>query len=277
MKKRLSVILTILLICGLMILITACGNKDAESSDEISDLADQLNEEAEQLKEEVEEMSENAEAASGGLVYSWPSEASVFGVPELEAGKIDGLGITDKSIAIGYAELKKEDILNYIDQLISEEFVEGIQYPGGGIWNYFKNNDDGAVDVTIAFGGADGKASLIINPLDENITVETKPTDAPGDLKWLDAIPKEVPEFTKGTILKATNNEMFLTMEYEKVKASDVEAYKKVLLDAGFILDEEDSSENVTQFEKTDQAKMSIILIELNFIDGYLTLSIVSN
>lgn len=274
MNKRISIILSIILILGLMISITACGNKDEESSDDLLDLASQLNEEAEKLKEDVEEISEDAESASGVLEYSWPDEASVFGVPELEAGKIEGLGITNKSIAVGYAELKKEDIMNYIDLLVSEGFVEGIQYPGGTMWNYFKNNDDGAVDVTIAFGGTDGRASIVINPQTESMTAST---EASSELKWLDAIPKEVPEFSKGTIKEAINSDMFITMEYDDVKSADVEAYKKQLIDAGFKLDEADSSENRTQFEKEDVAKMSIIIIELDFNDGYLILSIASN
>ena len=72
---------------------------------------------------------------------------------------------------------------------------------------------------------------------------------------------KDVPVFSKGTITKAVNNSSILTMGYENVKQADVDAYKKALTDAGFVLDEADSSESSSQFEKEDVAKMSIIII----------------
>lgn len=258
MKKIISILMVLLL----MFAVTACGDKEASSQDS----SDELLKEAEQAKEDVEAM-------YGSQEYSWPNEADVLGVPELKKGKINGLGITDKAVAIGYEGLKRDDIMSYIEQLKKEGFVEGMQYPGGSMWNYIKNEENGAVDVTIAYGDEDKAASIIINPKDGKLNILNEPA---GELKWLDSIPKDVPVFSKGTIVKAADNSSILTMGYEDVKQSDVDAYKKALTDVGFVLDEVDSSANSSQFEKEDVAKMSIIIVGVDFNDGYLTLTIAS-
>lgn len=256
MKKIISILMVLLVIFA----VTACGEKKSSSMDN----PDELLKEAEQAKEEVEAM-------YGSQEYSWPNEATVLGVPELKKGKISGLGITDKAVAIGYEGLKRQDIEAFIEKLKKEGYVDGVEYPGGGMWNYIKNDNDGAVDITIAFGEEDGAASIVINPKDGKLNVLNKPS---GEMKWLDGIPKDVPEFTKGTIVKASEQSTIFTMEYTDVKKSDVDAYKKGLTDADFVLDNEDSSEYASQYEKVNQAKMSIVLIEVAYKDGHLTLAI---
>ena len=86
----------ILILMVLMLILTGigCGDKEAESQNTPEDLV----KEAEQTKEEVEAM-------YGSQEYTWPSEADALGVPELKKGKINGLGITDKGVAIGYEGL----------------------------------------------------------------------------------------------------------------------------------------------------------------------------
>lgn len=256
MKRTIAVLMIIMLAFAF----SACGEAAADSQDNPED-----------IQKELDQINADAEAMESNLNYEWPAEADILGVPELKAGTIEGLGITDKAVAIGYRDLTRDDMEAYFELLKSEGFVDGIEYPGGGMWNYVKNESDGAIDVTIAYGGDDGKASIIINPKEGQLVV---PSQSSGELKWLDSIPKEVPVFSKGTIIKADDNYSIFTMEYKDVKQSDAEAYKTALIDAGFELDEEDSSEFSSQFEKMDKAKMSIIIIGVEFEDGYLTVTI---
>ena len=172
MKK----IISVLMVLFLMLTVTACGEKKSSNVDD-----------PEEMQKELQDTREDAEAMGASQGYSWPSEATVLGVPELKKGNINGLGITDKAVAIGYEGLKRDDIMAYIEQLKAEGFAQGMEYPGGNMWNYVKNSDDGAVDVTIAYGDDDEAASIIINPKDGKLAVLSEPT---GDLKWLDAIPK---------------------------------------------------------------------------------------
>ena len=129
----------------LMLILTGigCGDKEAESQNTPEDLV----KEAEQTKEEVEAM-------YGSQEYTWPSEADALGVPELKKGKINGLGITDKGVAIGYEGLTRDDIEDYKELLLKEGFAEGEEYPGGGIWNYVKNESDGAIGGFVVVGDA---------------------------------------------------------------------------------------------------------------------------
>ena len=253
MKKIISILMVLMLILTGI----GCGDKEAESQNTPEDLV----KEAEQTKEEVEAM-------YGSQEYTWPSEADALGVPELKKGKINGLGITDKGVAIGYEGLTRDDIEDYKELLLKEGFAEGEEYPGGGIWNYVKNESDGAIQIAIAFGGDDGAASIVINPTEGKLAVLDKTTE----LKWPDAIPKEVPVFSKGTMLKSFGDSAMSTIEYKDVNQADVDDYKNALADAGYEYDEEDSSENSSQFEKVDQAEMSITIIGVDYKDGYLTL-----
>ena len=242
-----------------LLVVTGCGDQKADSQSNMDDLV----KEAEQAKEDVEEM-------YGSQEYKWPGEADVLGVPELKKGKIVGLGITDKAVSVGYEGLTRDDIEAYKELLIKEGFVEGIEYPGGSIWNYVKNESDGAIEVTIAFGAEDGAASIVINPEGTMAAVSDQTS---GDLSWPDGIPKDVPEFQKGTIINANDNYGVITVEFKDVKKADFESYKKTLTDAGFTYDEADSSDFSSQFEKVDQAKMSIVIVTVDYKDGYMTIS----
>lgn len=253
MKK----IILIFMVLMLVLVGTACGDKKADSQNSPDDLL----QEAEQAKEDVEEM-------YGSQEYTWPSEADVLGVPELKKGKINGLGVTDQGVAIGYEGLTRDDIEAYKELLINEGFAEGIEYPGGGIWNYVKNESDGAIEIAIAFGADDGAASIVISPTEGKLAVLDKTTE----LKWPDTIPKEVPVFSKGTMLKASGDSMMSTIEYKDVEQADVDDYKNALTGAGYEYDEEDSSDYSSQFEKVEQAEMSITIIGVDYKDGYLTL-----
>ena len=255
MMKKLSLLLVAILLAASL---SACGG-DKESGET----------DAEKLQQEAEQLSEEAEAM-GAQMESWPAEALSFGVPEPKNGRISSVGITDKAVAIGCSDMTRDDMEAYKELLLSEGFANGQEYPGM-MWNYVKNSDNGAVDVTIAFDPDTGEASVIINPKDQPVEIENQ---AGTISEWPDAIPKDVPKFSKGTLLKSADNGL-ITMDYKDVKQGDVDAYKKALEDAGFTFDEADSSSSSSQYEKVDETKMSIVIVGVDYKDGYMTLSIV--
>ena len=166
-------------------------------------------------------------------------------------------------------EIKRLSCVEEAARVISKRSITSdIQQYYNHIWNYVKNESDGAIQIAIAFGGDDGAASIVINPSAGKLAVLDKTTE----LKWPDAIPKEVPVFSKGTMLKSFGDSAMSTIEYKDVNQADVDDYKNALADAGYEYDEEDSSENSSQFEKVDQAEMSITIIGVDYKDGYLTL-----
>lgn len=254
MKKLSFLLVSILLAASL----SACGgDKESNEMD-----AQSIQQEAEQLGEEAEAMADQMD--------SWPAEALSFGVPEPKSGRFSSVGITDKAVAIGCSDMTRDDIEEYKAQLLSDGFTDGEEFPGA-MWSYVKNGDKGAVVVTIAFAADTGEASIIINPQDQPVEIENQ---AGTISEWPDAIPKDVPKFSKGTLLKSADNGL-ITMDYKDVKQSDVDAYKNALEDAGFTYDEADSSPGSSQFEKVDETKMSIVIVGVDYKDGYMTLSIV--
>lgn len=255
MKKVFAITMVIVLCFAL----SACGGKTTSDPND-----------PENIQDELEEMGEDA-AGGDAQGYTWPDQATALGVPELKKGQINGLGITENSISIGYSEIKRDDIEAYKSELKTLGYVDGVVFPGDSLWNYVKTENDGVIDITIAFGEDDGGASIIINPTGEKLATLTKPS-----LKseWPDTIPKDVPVFSKGTISRVYDNMGLLTLEYKDVTQADVDAYDKALKNAGFVFDEADSSSTSRQYEKEDQATMSVIILATEYKDGLFSIGI---
>ena len=261
MKKLLLVCIALTLTASL----TACSGQKKATSDS-----------PDNVTKEAQEMKKEADKQKVGEKLVWPKEAQALGVPELKKGKISSVGINpdNKAIAIAYSGLKRDDIEEYKKLLEKEGFSVGQEYPSN-IWNYVNNKADGTKDITFSFEEDNGESSVVI--LNKSKNVDNSDADSAsqsGNQKWVDTIPKEVPVFSKGAIIKSFEAGPVTTMKFKDVEKESVEAYEKALIAAGFEYDKDDSSNISSQYEKIDQAKMSAIIIDLEYKDGNLTLSI---
>lgn len=251
MKKNMIVIVALL--CAFLVLLSGCGgakNEDVGMKTEEFAAAEVTREteaadagdsaaEADTTSEGEPNSAGNAEVqVAQDQEFQWPSEASDLDVTEVGKGNITSTWVTEEEaglkIIVGYSELNAQDIEAYRETILNKGFRLSDKYGMEGIWNYEKKTDNGLVGVQVMSSGND--ATIMITSADSG----GKDSNAGFGIEtWSDKIPKDVPVFTKGTLSSTSELAGMHVLEFKDVHENDAEAYKKELLDNGFLFEDE--------------------------------------
>jgi len=232
----------ILLLCTLLILMTACAPKPDVQTTESDPAVTEATEAVEQPA-----ATENTAASNTGTGVQWPVEFKAWGIPQLDSGT---LTVADnKSVANGVMtqglvatvnviEVTPEAFENYAKALVDAGFTKSPDSLGEALSFYEAKTDTGLMKITLSY--SDSTVTIIASNEGASANKSSSPASA---ANWPEAI-KGVPAFTEGSYIETVDlgGNMF-TINYKDVTESHIEAYRKTLLGAGFAKQEGQDTE----------------------------------
>lgn len=249
----------ILLLCTLVILLTACASKTDEQTTESDASAVKSTEAVEQA-----DATEASAASADTTGLQWPEEFKAWGLPQLESGT---LTVADnKSIANGVMtqglvatvnviDVAQEDFENYAQALLDAGLTKSPESLGEALSFYEAKTDTGLIKVTLSY------SDKTVTILASNEGAAANKSSVPASVaKWPEAI-KGVPVFSEGAYIETVDlgGNMF-TITYKDVTESHIETYREDLLQAGFEKQEGQDTEGYFKTETKVSYSVGFIL-----------------
>lgn len=225
----------ILVLCTLLVLLTACSSKtDTQTAQPNSPSASEATEAV-----ELASVTEASVASTNDTKLQWPLEFEKWGIPQLESGTltvadnksvVDGVMTTGLVAIVNVSDVSPEAFKGYSDALVSSGLVLSPDSLGEALSFYEGKTDTGILKVTVSYSS--GTVSIIA---DNPGAADTKTASPASAANWPEAA-KDIPAFTAGSYIETIDmgGNMY-TLTYKDVPASALDAYKETLLAAGFM------------------------------------------
>lgn len=226
----------ILLLCTLLVLLTACAPK-TDSPSAQSEAASTPD--AAEVAEQAVTTEAPVAASTKDTALQWPVEFEKWGIPQLESGTltvadnksvVDGVMTTGLVAVVNISEVTPEDFKLYSEALVNSGFVLSPDSLGEALSFYEGKTATGVMKVTVSY------SSGLVTVIADNPGAAADKTASPASAKdWPEAA-KDVPAFTEGSFIETIDmgGNMY-TLTYKDVPASALDAYRETLLAAGFM------------------------------------------
>lgn len=226
----------ILLLCSLLILLTACSPK-ADTQTDQTEAASTT--EATTPVEQAATTEAPVAASTNNSALQWPVEFEKWGIPKLETGTltvadnksvVDGVMTTGLVAIVNVSDVTPEAFKSYSEALISSGLVLSPDSLGEALSFYEGKTATGAMKVTVSY------SSGLVTVIADNPGAAADKTASPASAKnWPEAA-KDIPAFTEGSFVETIDlgGNMY-TITYKDVPSSALKSYKETLLAAGFM------------------------------------------